>query len=102
MNKTLIAVLAAAAATLSLGAHADTVTPSQADAQKVEAKGDYKADKAQAKADYNQNKHDCKETTRGAVERACKKDAKAQAKQDKADAKLDYKVDKADIKANTK
>ncbi|MEO5686665.1 MAG: hypothetical protein ABIR54_04825 [Burkholderiaceae bacterium] len=50
-------------------------------------------------------KHDCKQTTRGAVERACKKDAKAQEAQeaqDKADAPLDYKVDKHDIKANTK
>ena len=102
MNKTLIALLAATVATLSLGAHADTVTPSQADAQKTEAKGDYKTDKAQAKADYNQNKNDCKATTSGAVERACKKDAKAQEKQDKADAKLDYKIDKADIKDNTK
>ena len=102
MNKTLLALLAATVATLSVGAHADTVTPSQADAQKAEAKGDYKTDKAQAKADYNQNKNDCKATTSGAVERACKKDAKAQEKQDKADAKLDYKIDKADIKANTK
>jgi hypothetical protein len=101
MNKTLIAALAAAA-TLALGAWADTVTPSQADAQKTSAKVDYKSDKAQAKADFNQNKHDCKQTTRGAVERACKKDAKAQEAQDKADAQLDYKVDKHDIKANTK
>jgi hypothetical protein len=61
-----------------------------------------RADKAQAKADYNANRNDCKQTTSGAVERACKKDAKAQEKQDKADAKLDYKVDKSDIKANTK
>ncbi len=102
MNKTLIAALAAAAATMALGAWADTVTPSQADAQKTPANGDYKSSKAQAKADFNQNKHDCKQTTRGAVERACKKDAKAQEAQDKADAPLDYKVDKHDIKANTK
>ena len=102
MNKTLIALLAAATATLSLGAYADTMTPSQADAAKTQAKGDYKADKAQAKADYNQNRADCKETTSGSVERACKKDAKAQEKQDKADAKLQYKQDKADIKSDTK
>ena len=102
MNKTLIALLAAAVATLSLGAQADTVTQSQADAQKTVAKGDYKADKAQAKTDYNANRQECKDSTSGAVERACKKDAKAQEKQDKADAKLDYKQDKADIKANTK
>jgi hypothetical protein len=50
MNKTLIAVFAAAVATLSLAAHADTITPSQADAQKTQAKGDYKADKADADA----------------------------------------------------
>jgi hypothetical protein len=102
MNKTLVTLLAAAVTTLSLGAHADTVTQSQADAQKAQAKGDYKTDKAQARADYNANRQDCKDTTSGAVERACKKDAKAQEKQDKADAKLDYKQDKADIKANTK
>lgn len=101
MNKTLIALAAAVAATLSLGAYADTVTKSEANAQTTQAKGDYKADKAQAKADYNANKQDCRETTSGAVKRACKNDAKAQEKQDKADAKLDYKEQKADIKANT-
>ncbi len=101
MNKTLIAVLVAAAATLSFGAHADTITPSQADADKTQAKGDYKADKAQAKADYNQNRTTCKQATRGGVERACKKDAKAQEKLDKANAKVDYKADKADINAAT-
>ena len=51
MNKTFIAVLAAAVTTLSFGAHAqDTVTPSQANADKTQAKGDYKADKKEAKA----------------------------------------------------
>jgi hypothetical protein len=102
MNKTLIALLAATVATLSLGAHADTMTPSQADAEKTQAKGDYKADKAQAKADFNQNRTECRQTTSGSVERACKHDAKAQEKQDKADAKLQYKQEKADIKADTK
>jgi len=102
MNKTLIALLAACAATLSLGAYADDLTHTQADAAKAQAKADYKADKAQAKADYHANKADCERHTEGAVERACKHDAKAQAKVDKADAKLDYKQDKADIKAETK
>ena len=91
MNKTVIALLTAAAATLSLGAHADTVAQSQADAQKAQAKGDYKGDKAQAQADYRHNKNDCKEAASGGVERACKKDAKAQEKQDKADIKSNTK-----------
>jgi cell division septum initiation protein DivIVA len=103
MNKPLIALLAATAATLSLGAYAaDTMTHDEADAAKAQAKADYKADKAQAKADYHANKADCERHTEGAVERACKHDAKAQAKVDKADAKLDYKQDKADIKGETK
>ena len=103
MNKTLIALLAAATATLSLGAWADDpMTHSEAGAAKAQAKADYKADKAQAKADYHANKADCERHTEGAVDRACKHDAKAQAKVDKADAKLDYKQDKADIKSDTK
>ena len=103
MNKTLIAVLTAAAATLSVGAHADeTLTRAQAADQKAEAKADYKAEKKAAKANRDLNKADCEVETSGSVERACKKDAKAQAKEDKADAKLDYKADKADIKAHTK
>jgi len=103
MNKTLIALLAASAATLSLGAYADdTMTHDQAEAAKAQAQADYKADKAQAKADYHANKAACERHTEGAVERACKHDAKAQAKVDKADAKLDYRQDKADINAERK
>jgi hypothetical protein len=103
MNKTLTALLTAAAATLSLGAHADaTLTPSQAADQKAEAKADYKADKKAAAADYDVKKADCKANNSGSAERACKKDAKAQAKLDKADAKVDYKRENADINANTK
>ncbi|HEY8977321.1 MAG TPA: hypothetical protein VIN75_24120 [Burkholderiaceae bacterium] len=103
MNKTLTALLAACAATLSLGAHADdTMTHDQAEAAKAQAKADYKADKAQAKADYRANKIACERHTEGAVERACNRDAKAQAKVDKADAKLDYRQDKADIDAGRK
>ncbi len=103
MNKTLIALLTAAAATLSLGAHAGaTLTHSEAADQKTEAKADYKADKKAAAADYDLNKADCKVNSSGSVERACKKDAKAQTRLDKADAKVDYKSDKADTKANTK
>jgi hypothetical protein len=103
MHKTLLPLLAAAvAATLPLGAYADTMTPSQADAQKAQAKGDYKADKAQAKAEYDASRQECKDTSHGAAERACKKEAKAQEKQEKADAKTNYKEDKADIKGNTK
>jgi len=104
MNKTFIALLAASAATLSLGAFADddTMTHTDAGVAKAQAKADYKADKAQAKADYHANKAACERHTEGAVERACKHDAKAQAKVDKADAKLDYKEDKADIKSDTK
>jgi hypothetical protein len=103
MNKTLIALLAAATATLSLGARADDpMTQSDPGVAKAQAKADYKADKARAKADYHANKADCERHAEGAVERACKHDAKAQAREDKADAKLDYKQDKADIKAETK
>ena len=104
MNKILIALFAASAATLSLGAYADddTMTHTEAGAAKAQAKADYKADKAQAKADYHANKADCERHTEGAVERACKHAAQAPAKVDKADAKLDYKQDKAAIKSATK
>jgi hypothetical protein len=103
MNKTLIAILTATAALCSVGAYADeALTHSEAADQKTEAKADYKADKKVANANRDTNKADCKVTTSGGVERACKKDAKARAKVDKADAKLDYKGDKADIKADTK
>ena len=78
MNKTLVAVLTAAAATLSVGAYADeALTHSEAADQKTEAKADYKADKKVAKANHDLNKADCKVETSGSVERACKKDAKA-------------------------
>lgn len=106
MNKTLIALLAAAAATLSFGAYADAgdapLTHSEAADLKTQSNADYKANKKVADANHALNKADCKENTSGGVARACKKDAKAQARQDKADAKLGNKADKADIKADTK
>lgn len=54
MNKTLIALVAASAATFSLGAFADEST-AQASVDKAQAKADYKSDKAQAKADLKAN-----------------------------------------------
>lgn len=106
MNKTLIALLAAVAATLSIGAQAAdadaTLTHSQAADLKTQSNADYKANKKIADADHAVNKADCKTTLSGGTERACKKDAKAQAKLDKADAKLVNKSEKADIKADTK
>ena len=103
MNKTLIALLTAAA-TLSFGAHADSAADAQAradyKADKAEAKADYKSDKAQAKADLKADKAACDSETSESVEHACKHDAKAHAKKDKADAKLQYKSDKADAKAD--
>ncbi len=104
MNKTLIALLAAA--TLSFGAYADAgdapLTHSQASDQTTQSKADYKANKKLADANHALNKADCKENTSAGVERACKKDAKAQARQDKAGAKLENKAEKADIKADMK
>jgi hypothetical protein len=103
MNKTLIALLAATAATLSFGAYADdTLTHSQAEALKDQSTAQYKANKKIADANLDVNKADCKATTDGAVERACKADAKALAKKEKADAKLVHKAEKADINAETK
>jgi hypothetical protein len=103
MNKTLIALVAAAAATLSLGAYADdTLTHGQASVANAQNKVDYKADKQGAKDDLAANKADCRAETTGSVQHACKKDAKAQAKLDKADAKVDYKAEKQDIKSDTK
>lgn len=103
MNKTVIALLTAAAATLSMGAYAaDELTHSQADALKDQSNAQYKADKKMADANLDVNKADCKTEFSGGVKRACKADAKAQAKQDKADAKLVNKAEKADINSNTK
>jgi hypothetical protein len=103
MNKTLIALLAATAATLSLGAYADeALTHGQAGVANAQNKADYKADKQAAKDEMAANKANCRAETSGGVQHACKKDAKAQAKLDKADAKVDYKGEKADIKADTK
>jgi hypothetical protein len=106
MNKTLIALLAAVAATLSLGAGAATVdgslTHSQAADMKTQSNAQYKADKKIADARLDLDKADCKTALNGATERACKSDAKAQSKKDKADARLVNKAEKADIKADTK
>jgi hypothetical protein len=106
MNKTLLALLAAAAATLSIGAQAAdadaTLTHSQAADLKTQSNADYKASKKIADADHAVNTADCKTTLGGGTERACRKDAKAQAKLDKADAKMQNKAEKADIKNDTK
>ena len=52
MNKTLIALVAATAATFSLGAFADEST-AQAAVDKAQAKADYKSGKADIKANTN-------------------------------------------------
>ena len=78
------------------------ITKSQAKDLKTESKADYKARKNIAEANHDLNKGDCKVTTDGAVERACKADARAQEKKDKADAKLIHKVEQQDINAQTK
>ena len=106
MNKTLLALLAATATSLSFGAMAAdndaTLTHSQASALKDQSDAQYKANKKMADADADVNKADCKAALSGGVKRACKDDAKAQAKKDKADAKLVNKAEKADIKSDTK
>ena len=131
MNKSLTTLLVtAAAAGFSLGAYAqdaqpapgtpgttttvttDTVetkmvpapgiTHSEAKDLKTESKADYKARKNIAEANHDLNKADCKVTTDGAVERACKADARAQEKKEKADAKLIHKQETQDINAQTK
>ena len=78
------------------------ITKSQAKDLKTESKADYKARKNIAEANHDLNKGDCKVTTDGAVERACKADARAQEKKDKADAKLIHKTEQQDIDAQTK
>ncbi len=78
------------------------VTHAQAKDLKTESKADYKARKNIAEANHDLNKADCKVTTDGAVERACKADARAQEKKEKADAKLIHKQETQDINAVTK
>jgi len=78
------------------------ITKSQAKDLKTESKADYKARKNIAEANHDLNKGDCKVSTDGAVERACKADARAQEKKDKADAKLIHKTEQQDINAQTK
>jgi hypothetical protein len=78
------------------------VTHAQAKDMKTMSKADYKARKNIAEANHDLNKADCKVTTDGAVERACKADARAQEKKEKADAKLIHKTEQSDIKAETK
>ena len=77
------------------------LTHSEAKDAKTMSKADYKARKNIAEANHDLNKGDCKVTTDGAVERACKADARAQEKKEKADAKLIHKTEQADIKADT-
>ena len=78
------------------------VTRSQAKDLKTESKAEYKARKNIAEANHDLNKADCKVSTDGAVERACKADARAQEKKEKADAKLIHKTEQQDINAVTK
>ena len=78
------------------------ITKSQAKDLKTESTADYKARKNIAEANHDLNKGDCKVTTDGAVERACKADARAQEKKEKADAKLIHKTEQQDINAQTK
>ena len=78
------------------------ITKSEAKDLKTESKADYKARKNIAEANHDLNKGDCKVTTDGAVERACKADARAQEKKEKADAKLIHKTEQQDINAQTK
>ena len=78
------------------------ITRSEAKDLKTESKADYKARKNIAEANHDLNKGDCKVSTDGAVERACKADARAQEKKEKADAKLIHKTETQDINAQTK
>jgi len=78
------------------------ITKSEAKDLKTESKADYKARKNIAEANHDLNKGDCKVSTDGAVERACKADARAQEKKEKADAKLIHKTETQDINAQTK
>ena len=78
------------------------VSHKEAKDMKTESKADYKARKNIAEANHDLNKADCKVTTDGAVERACKADARAQEKKEKADAKLIHKQEAQDIDAQTK
>src|ERR1700712_3620452 len=81
---------------------APTISHSEAKDLKTQSKADYKARKNIAEANHDLNKADCKVSTDGAVERACKADARAQEKKDKADAKLIHKQETQDINAVTK
>ena len=78
------------------------ITKSQAKDLKIESKADYKARKNIAEANHDLNKADCKVSSDGAVERACKSDARAQEKKEKADANLIHKQETQDINAQTK
>jgi hypothetical protein len=68
---------------------------------KTQSKAQYKARKNIAEANHDLNKADCKVSSDGAVQRACKGDARAQEKKEKADAKLIHAEEKADIDAKT-
>ena len=68
---------------------------------KTQSKAQYNARKNLAEANHDLNKADCKVSSDGAVERACKGDARAQERKEKADAKLIHAEEKADINANT-
>ena len=78
------------------------ISKSQAKDMKIESKADYKARKNIAEANHDLNKADCKVSSDGSVERACKADARAQEKKDKADANLIHKQETQDINAQTK
>ncbi len=80
---------------------APTVSRDEAKDLKARSDAEYKARKNLAEANHDLNKGDCKATTDGAVERACKGDARAIERKDKADAKLIHTQEKADINAVT-
>lgn len=101
-------ILATAAASICLvsGAVAqDTSSPEltkdQAKDLKTQSDADYKARKKIADAKADLNTADCKTSTEGGVQRACKTSVKGVEKQDKANAKMVHEAEKADIKANT-
>jgi hypothetical protein len=113
MNPKLLASLVAGAATsFCLFAHAaDTapadstapaLTKSEAKDLKTQSDADFKARKKLADAKSDLGQADCKTSTEGGVTRACKSGVKAEAKQDKANAKMVHESEKADIKANSK
>jgi hypothetical protein len=105
MKKTLALILAAAFATVSIGAGAadstDTtpaITKETAKNLETQSGAQYKARGKVAEANEELNKGDCKTSLEGSAKRACEKSAKANAKSDKADAKTMHETEKKAIK----